>query len=436
MMKFLIMSLSLLMFIKNINKLQNLIFFFSFMMIFNLIDLSYYMISMNLGLNLYSFGLIMLVFWIIGLMLMSMKFINLNYICSMMILLLMLILLITFMSLNLFIFYLFFEISLMPVFIMIIYWGLGMQRVLASYYFMFYTMIFSFPMLLVLFNINMKYGSLSLMLNKFYSYNLEFMSMMMILMAFLVKVPFYLIHSWLLKAHVEAPVFGSMILASLLLKLGGYGILLMLNLIYDYFNENLKNNIILISLIGSLILSIICLCQIDLKILVAYSSIVHMGMMLCGIFSMMKMGILGGYLMMISHGFSSSGLFYLVNINYERLNSRLIYMNKGMLSLMPSMGLMWFLMCSSNMAVPFSLNLVSEIMLIMSIMIYNNNLIMMLILICMISFTYSLYLFSWVQHGKFNKMNMFSTGKMLEYLNIILHWLPLNLLIFNLSSLF
>nr|YP_010250538.1 NADH dehydrogenase subunit 4 [Cerceris bucculata]QTV22601.1 NADH dehydrogenase subunit 4 [Cerceris bucculata] len=433
MMKFLIFSLMLIMICKKINFLQNLIFLLSFLMIFNISDLNHYLISMNFGLNFYSYGLIMLVFWISGLMLLSMKFVSNKYICSFLILLLMNILLITFSNLNFFLFYLFFEISLMPTFIMIIYWGLGNQRILASYYFLFYTMIFSLPMMLILFDLDYKFGSLSLLLNKYYSLNLEYMYLIMMLVCFLVKVPFYLIHSWLLKAHVEAPVFGSMILASLLLKLGGYGMLLLLNLVYDYFNENLKNNLILISLMGSLILSMICMCQIDLKILVAYSSIVHMGMMLCGIFSMMKLGILGSYLMMISHGFSSSGLFYLVNINYERLNSRLIYMNKGMMSLMPSMSLMWFMLCSSNMAAPFSMNLVSEIFLIIIIMIYNIKLLILMILICMFSFLYSLYLFSWVQHGKFMKMNKFSSGKLLEFLNLLLHWIPLNIMIFNLN---
>nr|YP_010250551.1 NADH dehydrogenase subunit 4 [Cerceris quinquefasciata]QTV22619.1 NADH dehydrogenase subunit 4 [Cerceris quinquefasciata] len=434
MMKFLIFSL-MMMFCKKINFLQNMIFLMSFFMIFNMVDLNYYLISMNFGLNFYSYGLIMLVFWITGLMLLSVKFVNNKYICSLMIMLLMIILMVTFSNLNFFLFYLFFEVSLVPTFIMIIYWGLGSQRILASYYFLFYTMIFSLPMILILFELDYVFGSLSLLLNKYYSLNLEEFYMIIMLMCFLVKVPFYLMHSWLLKAHVEAPVFGSMILASLLLKLGGYGLLLMLNLMYDYFNENFKNNLILISLMGSLVLSIICMCQIDLKILVAYSSIVHMGMMLCGIFSMMKLGILGSYMMMISHGFSSSGLFYLVNINYERLNSRLIYMNKGMLSLMPSMGLMWFLLCSSNMAAPFSLNLVSEIFLIIIIMIYNIKLMILMILVCMFSFIYSLYLFSWIQHGKFMKMNKFSSGKLLEYLNLLLHWIPLNIMIFNLNVL-
>nr|UXG56633.1 NADH dehydrogenase subunit 4 [Cerceris albofasciata] len=423
MMKSLLFLMSMIFLInKSSILLQNLIFLMVFIMIFYMNGMEFYLISMNYGLNFYSFGLLILTFWILGLMFLSVK--NLKYkkfMCELFMFFLMLILFLSFSSLSFFLFFLFFEFSLVPTFFLIVFWGFSSQRIVASYYFIFYTMIFSLPMLLVLFMMIMKYGTLSMILNKFYSFNLSILIQVLMMMGFLVKIPVFLLHSWLLKAHVEAPVFGSMILAALLLKLGGYGMLMFMNMIYDYFSNFIKMNLIMISLAGSLILSLVCLCQIDLKILVAYSSIVHMNMMLCGMFTMFNVGVLGAYMMMISHGLSSSGLFYLVNINYERINSRLIFFNKGLMILMPNMSLMWFLICSSNMAAPFSLNLVSELFLLMSLIIFNKNLIWFLILLCMFSFLYSLYLYSFVQHGKNLSMNKFSSGKLIEYLMMLLH---------------
>nr|YP_005353016.1 NADH dehydrogenase subunit 4 [Philanthus triangulum]AET62616.1 NADH dehydrogenase subunit 4 [Philanthus triangulum]QNV11910.1 NADH dehydrogenase subunit 4 [Philanthus triangulum] len=414
---------------------QNLIFLMSFMFLFmNFgIKMKFYMISYLFGLDKYSYGLILLVFWIFGLLFLSLSFnmIEMKF-CMFLLNFLMLILMICFSSLNYFLFYLYFEVSLIPTFIMIVYWGLMSERLSACYYMFFYTMMFSLFLLILMFKINKMYGTFCLFLLFFNSIKMKGLYYLIFMMSFLVKIPMFMLHSWLLKAHVEAPLFGSMVLASLLLKLGGYGILrfLMINYLIEF-----NNLIISISLYGCLILSITCINQVDLKVLVAYSSIVHMGLMLGGMMTLFKLGILGGYLMMISHGLCSSGMFYMVNVNYERLNSRLILINKGILLLMPSMGMWWFLMCSSNMAAPFSLNLISEIMLISSLLIYEMSLIFILFFICLLSFFYSLNLFSFIFHGMSMKTLMFNSGKINEFLSLLLHWLPLNLFIFNLSFL-
>lgn len=140
------------------------------------------------------------------------------------------------------------------------------------------------------------------------------------------------------KAHVEAPVRGSIILAGVILKLGRYGIM---RVIFIILNLCIKFNkfFIIVRLVGGLISRLICLSQVDMKILVAYSSVVHIRVLISGLITLFNWGILGGYLIILSHGLCSSGLFILVNINYERLKSRRLYINKGILNYFPSLSL-------------------------------------------------------------------------------------------------
>nr|QFI35711.1 NADH dehydrogenase subunit 4 [Zerynthia polyxena] len=393
-------------------------------------------ITYMLSCDMISFGLILLSIWICMLMIMASESLYKNnyylnfFLFNIIILLIMLYL--TFSIMNLFMFYLFFEGSLIPTLMLIIGWGYQPERIQAGMYLLFYTLFASLPLLMGIFFIFNQLNFMMMYFLKFYNMNLFLLYLSMI-MAFLVKMPMYFVHLWLPKAHVEAPVSGSMILAGIMLKLGGYGLL---RVMIFFQNLNLKLNYIwvIISLVGGLYISLKCFCQVDMKSLIAYSSVAHMSLVICGIMSMNYWGYLGSYLMMIGHGLCSSGMFCLANINYERLHSRSLFINKGLMNFMPSMSLWWFLLMSSNMAAPPSMNLLGEISLINSMISWSWLSMIMLIMISFFSAGYSLYLYSYTQHGKYNiGIFSFSTGVSREYLMLMLHWLPLNMLIMKID---
>nr|WAR64276.1 NADH dehydrogenase subunit 4 [Rotunda rotundapex] len=416
---------------------QLMLFFFLFLfMNLNLSIMNFCNLSYMFSCDIISFGLIILSVWICSLMIMAseglfkMKFYINFFLFNVIFLLIMLYL--TFSVMNLLLFYLFFEASLIPTLLLIVGWGYQPERIQAGMYLLFYTLFGSLPLLMGIIYIFDGINSMMIYFLKFFNMNLYLLYISMIF-AFLVKMPMYFVHLWLPKAHVEAPVSGSMILAGIMLKLGGYGLLRVMVFLQEI---NLKLNYIwvIISLVGGLYISMKCFCQVDVKSLIAYSSVAHMSMVIGGIMVMNYWGYIGSYILMISHGLCSSGMFCLANINYERLHSRSLYLNKGMMNFMPSMSLWWFLLLSSNMAAPPSLNLLGEISLINSLVSWSNISMILLMMISFFSAGYSLYLYSYVQHGKyFQGLYSFYIGLSREYLLLILHWYPLNVLILKVS---
>nr|YP_010976954.1 NADH dehydrogenase subunit 4 [Thaumaglossa rufocapillata]WNZ33697.1 NADH dehydrogenase subunit 4 [Thaumaglossa rufocapillata]WRK68084.1 NADH dehydrogenase subunit 4 [Thaumaglossa rufocapillata] len=407
--------------------------FFSFCFYFFLLTFSFDFYFLNisyfLSCDLLSYTMILLSFWICLLMLMSSErinyFKNFTSFFSFCVLFLMISLFLLFSSMNIFFFYLFFEVSLIPVLFLIVGWGYQPERIQAGYYLMFYTLFASLPMMISLFFIYKQEGTMDFSCLCF-NYNSFFLFFCMNFV-FLIKAPMYLLHLWLPKAHVEAPVSGSMILAGVMLKLGGYGMMRLL-ILFPFICYFWSVVFIMISLVGGFIVGLVCLRQTDIKALIAYSSVSHMALVLAGLLSFSRLGFMGSFCLMIAHGFCSSGLFCLANINYERLNSRSLFLNKGLINLIPSLSLAWFLFSACNMAAPPSLNLLGEIILIMSLLGWSDLNMIILSLISFFAAAYSLFLYAYSQHGSFY-IGIYSFYFVFtrEYLLLFLHWLPLNL---------
>nr|UNO53593.1 NADH dehydrogenase subunit 4 [Ixodes granulatus] len=327
-----------------------------------------------------------------------------------------------FHSLNLMMFFFFFESVLFPIVMMIFNWGNQPERLQAGIYMLMYTLVGSLPLFILMF----MYGE--------YSLNYVFMDFMcmknmgsmffLMILGFLVKVPMFFMHMWLPKAHVEAPISGSMILASVLLKLGIYGIYRF----KVFFLKELINMgyiLVVISIIGSVYVGFMCLFQTDVKSLIAYSSVCHMGLVLGGCMSMNFFSSFGSLVLMIGHGLCSSGLFCLGNMFYERFFTRSLLLLKGMNKIFPSLSVWWFLMSIVNMAAPPSMNIFGEILLVGSLLSLSMLFLFPLMILLFLSASYSLYLFSYVNHGDGWVMWSSKLISVREHLIMILHFFPL-----------
>nr|BCV68722.1 NADH dehydrogenase subunit 4 [Sinanodonta tumens] len=295
-------------------------------------------------------------------------------------------------------FYVMFEFSLIPILLIILGWGYQPERLQAGKYMLLYTVSASLPLLVLISMILFKGGSVFWGW-KFLNLEWGWLVTLCASLAFLVKLPIYGFHLWLPKAHVEAPVAGSMILAGILLKLGGYG-LVRVFYILSLFSSFTVSSMFCLGLGGGIMASMVCFAQNDVKALVAYSSVGHMSLVLGGVCSNTEWGWLGCLLMMVAHGFCSSGMFFLASETYKFYSTRSLYLVKGGLILIPGVALCWFLMCAINMAAPPSLNLWGELMLGISILSYSMVFALLTGIMTFLSGLYSWYLYSVTQHGQ------------------------------------
>nr|NP_443654.1 NADH dehydrogenase subunit 4 [Monopterus albus]UAM92679.1 NADH dehydrogenase subunit 4 [Monopterus albus]UFZ01346.1 NADH dehydrogenase subunit 4 [Monopterus albus]BAB70374.1 NADH dehydrogenase subunit 4 [Monopterus albus] len=333
-------------------------------------------------------------------------------------------------------FYVMFETTLIPTLILITRWGNQMERLNAGTYFLFYTLASSLPLLITLLALQNKTGTLSLLIIQLLgpipiSPYVNIIWWTTSLLAFLVKMPLYGVHLWLPKAHVEAPIAGSMILAAVLLKLGGYGMMRMM-LILSPLAKELCYPFIILALWGVLMTSSICLRQTDLKSLIAYSSVSHMGLVAAAILIQTPWGLTGALILMIAHGLTSSALFCLANTNYERTHSRTMILTRGSQMILPLMATWWLITCLANLALPPLPNLMGELIIISALLGWSWWTIIFTGAGALITATYSLYMYLMTQRGPVpNHMISMNPSHSREHLLLTLHLLPLLLLVFK-----
>ncbi len=279
----------------------------------------------------------------------------------------------TFAALDAVLFYVFFEATLIPMYLIIGVWG-GPNRVYAAVKFFLYTLLGSLLMLIAFLYLYNKSGGSFAVLDYHklpLPFNAQILLFIAFLMAFAVKVPMWPVHTWLPDAHVEAPTGGSAVLAAILLKLGAYGFVRFSLPILPDASHYLSGFMIALSLIAIMYIGLVALVQTDMKKLIAYSSISHMGFVTLGFFIFNAYGMEGGLVQMISHGFVSAALFLCVGVMYDRMHSRNIADYGGVVNTMPKFAALMMLFALANCGLPATSGFVGEFMVIVGAMKFN-----------------------------------------------------------------
>jgi NADH-quinone oxidoreductase subunit M len=271
-----------------------------------------------------------------------------------------------FCSLDLFIFYLFFEGGLIPMFLIIGIWG-GSRRVYSAFKFFLYTLLGSVLMLIAIISIYWITGTTDIV--KLYDLGIDSKYQNLLWLAFFssfaVKTPMWPVHTWLPDAHVEAPTAGSVLLAAILLKMAGYGFIRFSLGLFPIASELFTPLIYLLSLIAIIYTSLVALMQEDMKKLIAYSSVAHMGFVTLGIFTITQQGIEGSIIQMISHGLVSAALFLCVGVVYDRMHSRLINTYGGLVSVMPKYSILFMFFTLAALGLPGTSGFIGEFLILM-----------------------------------------------------------------------
>jgi NADH-quinone oxidoreductase subunit M len=313
----------------------------------------------------------------------------------------------TFSALDLVLFYLFFEGGLIPMFLIIGVWG-GPRRVYASFKFFLYTLLGSVLMLLAIMAMYWEAGTtdIATLVHHAFPRDMQPWLWFAFFASFAVKMPMWPVHTWLPDAHVEAPTAGSVILAAILLKMGGYGFLRFSLPMFPHASADFAPFIFTLSVIAIVYTSLVALVQEDMKKLIAYSSVAHMGFVTMGIFAATAQGVAGGIFQMVSHGVVSSALFLCVGVVYDRMHSRKIATYGGLVNRMPVYAAVFMLFTLANVGLPGTSGFVGEFLSLLGTFRVNVTVATLATLGVILSACYALWLYRKVIFGRLEKPSL------------------------------
>jgi NADH-quinone oxidoreductase subunit M len=315
----------------------------------------------------------------------------------------------TFCALDLVLFYLFFEGGLIPMFLIIGVWG-GPRRVYASFKFFLYTLLGSVLMLLAIMAMYWEAGTTDIptLLHHPFPLALQTWAFFAFLASFAVKLPMWPVHTWLPDAHVEAPTAGSVILAAILLKMGGYGFLRFSLPMFPEASQHLAPLIYALSIVAIIYTSLVALMQDDVKKLIAYSSVAHMGFVTMGIFAVTAQGVAGGIFQMLSHGIVSAALFLCVGVIYDRMHTREIAAYGGLVNRMPLYAFVFMVFTLANVGLPGTSGFVGEFLTLIGTFRVNNWVATLATIGTILSAAYALWLYRKVIFGRLERPSLFN----------------------------